>query len=107
MMTKDDKALWDKLCESILPIHEGKKKQMFIPKSNNTNIIDLHGFTIHEAYLQFKSFISESESKKVTVITGNGYISRELPIWADNIKDIREVEPINDYGAYKIYLYRK
>ena len=50
--------------------------------------LDLHGFTLEEAYQEFSDFIYsayEDSISKVEIITGNsGQIKKEFPHWAEN-----------------------
>ena len=80
--------------------------------------LDLHGFTLEEAFHSFKSFLlkhSQLHTKKIRIITGkgllgNGQIKRELPLWLER-KDIAplvlktETPPLNKGGNGALIIY--
>jgi DNA-nicking Smr family endonuclease len=73
--------------------------------------IDLHGYYIHNGWQQFNQRINEayfSGYKKCHVITGQGAMMRELPIWASNHPRIREcVQTKHNPGSFSIKLKKK
>jgi DNA-nicking Smr family endonuclease len=72
--------------------------------------LDLHGFTIHDAWRKFSIWIQDIQQdrsiKSVTVVTGQGEIHKELPRWCDNMSFIREIQPHFSNGAYQILFYK-
>ena len=72
--------------------------------------LDLHGFTVYDAWKRFTRWIHEAQKdkniKSVTVVTGQGKIHKELPRWCDNMDFIREILPHFHNGAYEIYFYK-
>lgn len=73
--------------------------------------IDLHGYTIHEAWKSFNNAITEAYfqgEKKVIVITGQGAMMREIMTWAHNHPRIRECTqtPYNP-GSFSIKLKKR
>lgn len=73
--------------------------------------LDLHGYTVHDAWRQFKAHTEICELngiRKFTVITGRGKIYDELPKWAEAIPSISEVlVPMRGPGSYQIVLKKK
>jgi DNA-nicking Smr family endonuclease len=68
--------------------------------------LDLHGYTVHNAWARFCAFIVDCKyagHKSVVIVTGQGEIEKELPVWADLDPNIRSCEQANP-GAYRIYL---
>ena len=69
-------------------------------------MLDLHGYTLHVAWKEFCSHITncyQQKLKTTTVITGQGEIAKELPIWAENNKHIREcIKSKRNPGMYII-----
>ena len=56
-------------------------------------MIDLHGYHVHEAWKQFTNQIDNiyyTGAKRVTVVTGQGAIMREMPTWITNNPKIKE-----------------
>ena len=56
-------------------------------------MLDLHGYTLHVAWKEFSSHMTDCYHQKLkttSVITGQGEIAKELPVWADNNKHVRE-----------------
>ncbi len=58
--------------------------------------LDLHGFTLEDAYQEFTDFIYEAYQgsiPKVEVITGkSGQIRKEFPHWAESSHQIQYIE---------------
>ena len=73
--------------------------------------IDLHGYHIHEGWHKFNRAIDEAyfnNRRKVIVITGQGSMMRELPIWANNHLRIREVkQQKHNPGSFTVILKKK
>jgi DNA-nicking Smr family endonuclease len=74
--------------------------------------IDLHGYHIHEGWRKFKQAIDDAylnNYRRVTVITGQGAMMKELPTWADNHPRIREVKQPHKHnpGSFTIILTKK
>ena len=73
--------------------------------------IDLHGYHIHEGWKIFNRLITEAyldNYKRVTVITGQGAMMKELPVWAQNHSRVREVKQQKyNPGSFTIYLKKK
>ena len=121
----NDLELWKNIKKYVKPLvkHQVVKQ---IPKSyinakkdyGFPYIIDLHGYTVHNAYLTLIDFIIyhyHEKSKYVTVITGKGtpekesLIHSEIEGWLNNpfFKNyVRDYEWINGNGAMRIYLIR-
>jgi DNA-nicking Smr family endonuclease len=56
--------------------------------------IDLHGYTIHEAWREFNTAIDNAYfagRTSTVVVTGQGAIMREFPTWATQHARVREV----------------
>ena len=57
--------------------------------------LDLHGFTLEDAYEEFTDFIFESYDNNipnVEVITGkSGQIRKEFPFWSENNHQIKSI----------------
>lgn len=74
--------------------------------------IDLHGYHTHEGWRKFNRAIDEAyfaNWNRVTVITGQGAMMRELPIWASNHEKIREIKQPQKHnpGSFTIILKKK
>jgi DNA-nicking Smr family endonuclease len=55
--------------------------------------IDLHGYTVHNAWKQFNTLIEDAyydNQKRVEVVTGQGKIMQEMPSWIQTHPLIRE-----------------
>lgn len=77
-----------------------KKPQKHIPK------IDLHGFTIQEAYTYFREYAEIYSNSGITVfevITGkSGQIRKEFPIWLEALGYDGTVSSHD--GSFMVYL---
>lgn len=71
-------------------------------------MLDLHGYTIHVAWNEFKKHVADCYHQKVKttmVITGQGDISKELPTWATNSLHVRScVQSQRNPGMYTIHI---
>jgi DNA-nicking Smr family endonuclease len=66
--------------------------------------LDLHGFTVQEAYQVARRFLNDREGT-VTVITGrSGEICKEFPTWAALHPNVRTCSQMNGGGAFLIKL---
>lgn len=70
--------------------------------------IDLHGYTIHDAWKEFNTAIDRAYfdgRRSVVVVTGQGLMMREFPTWAHNHTKVREVKqhPKNP-GSFSVKL---
>lgn len=121
-LNTDDINLWNEVKNKVTPIKKNIVKELPFyhisieyPKPL-VYILDLHGYTIQEAYDKLKIFINkhkEHKSKYIIVITGKGRITKEGAIHKE-IKDwlltkefkekIKSSEWINGNGALKIFL---
>jgi len=121
-LSSNDIAFWNEFKSKIIPIKKNivNKSSLYhisikYPKPH-VYILDLHGYTIQEAYDKLKIFINkhkEYKSKYVIVITGKGSIKKEGAIhkeirdWllTEEFKEkIKSSEWINGNGALKIFL---
>lgn len=118
-----DNELWEKIKKETKPLV--KKQVVKQLEYNNIPIkfeppllyeLDLHGYTIQEAYIVLLSFIEKhikNKTKYITIITGKGSLNKESLIHSE-IEDwfetryfspyIREYKWINGNGALKIFL---
>jgi len=73
--------------------------------------LDLHGYTVHEAWEHFREFINTESQDKYrkysVIITGNGKIQQELPRWCDSHECIRDVQPLDRSAGFRIYFYKR
>ena len=121
---QDDIAMWNKLISTVTPLKKTKvktevHKQYFRKVMHSVSyILDLHGYTVQEAYNTVIDFISRHHrinTNHITIITGKGIndkglIKNEIVDWLNtNIlkQYIKSYKWTNDNGALKIYLKRK
>ena len=132
MLTDEDKKLWEAYTQTVTPIKKVKTNSRLKDfgkkliktfcfkrreKQNVPNILDLHGFTVEEAYALFGRFLNyhfENGTRKIVVITGKGkdgkgLLKNEFPKWleTDQIKEkiqIANCTVKNDGGAFEITL---
>jgi len=61
--------------------------------------LDLHSFTVHQAYLRCQDFIYQhlqQGTHYVTVITGRGgQIADEFPAWIKNLPGVKKITPLD------------
>ena len=71
------------------------------------NILDLHGYTLDDAYIETLEFLKDMHKDKVKtvkVITGKGAIAKEFPFWIEKSSYIKKFEPTSDGGCWIITL---
>ena len=60
------------------------------------NVLDLHGYTLDDAYIETLEFLKDMHKDKVKtvkVITGKGAIAKEFPFWIEKSSYIKKFEP--------------
>lgn len=70
------------------------------------NTLDLHGYYLHDAWNEFRSFVNDTyylKEVQCRVITGHGSIQKELPYWANQIPKITRITPSHDGGSFTIH----
>lgn len=72
--------------------------------------LDLHGYTVNDAYYKTNDFIYENyirNNKSIIVITGkSGQIHKEFKMWVSTNKYVKNIEILGKGGAYKILIKR-
>lgn len=113
-LSQDDQEIWQAFTS-----HLQDDKDIISPKYTYNEItsrkLDLHDYTVNEAWIRFKEFINMHYSngdKSVVVITGRtGQIASEFIAWCSKISIIRAWEPISrnngPAGSFRVYLKRK
>lgn len=70
--------------------------------------VDLHGLAIQQGYQVFNRSIESAyfnRQKKITIITGQGMMMRELPTWCYNNAYVRDFTPHkHNPGSFTIKL---
>ena len=126
-MTPEDFKYWAQFITGIAPLKRKKGEQTVKPvlkerlkikprtEKTVSYFLDLHGFTIQEAYdtvLRFLNLHFALSSKSIVVITGKGLkgegkIKKEISLWFETEKfkeKISKYETENGGGAIRIYL---
>ena len=73
--------------------------------------LDLHGYTVYDAYKKFVEHISDcyyNEIKETVIVTGYGQIGDEITAWTHHnayIKHIARLDP--NKGAYRVRIKQK
>jgi DNA-nicking Smr family endonuclease len=111
-----DLELWKEYVKGVnpkgTPSGRTTKRNQHIRTNPRSSVptLDLHGMTVHDAFLSFTAFIQKAhfnESKQVVIITGrSGQIRREFLGWLDNRKIhvlVREVTKKNE-GSFLLKL---
>lgn len=71
--------------------------------------LDLHGFTIHDAWKEYRKTTQEQywkERKYIVVITGVGAMNMQFHHWVTNDPYATSYEKLND-GAWKVSIKKK
>lgn len=114
MLTEDDIKLWETYTKVIVPInikYENISRKNKRIKVNNISIstkLDLHNYTVQDAYRLFNEFIQHHYdflNKRLVVITGkSGIIRQEFESWCKQNRHIRSVILQGDGGSYMVKL---
>ena len=67
--------------------------------------LDLHGYTVHDAWQKYQNFISSVDAKSVVVVTGQGQIEQEFLRW-NHPSQVREIQKLPSRGAFRIMFYK-
>lgn len=71
--------------------------------------LDLHGYTIHDAWKEFRRATQDQywkDKKYIIVITGMGAMNMQFHHWVVNDQYASKYEKLND-GAWKVYIKKK
>jgi DNA-nicking Smr family endonuclease len=78
---------------------------------NYRSVIDLHGYTIHQGWEKFNETINNcylNGQNKIVVITGQGLMMREFPVWCDNHYYVKSCnQSKNNPGSFTLKLKKK
>ena len=132
MLNEEDKALWNAYCKTVTPLKKTSKFKIlgqkitksipFIRKAKLTIpiILDLHGFTVQDAYsifIRFFNYHLEQKTNTIIIITGKGkddkgVLKSEFPKWIEHPEIqkniIRCIQPISyGGGAFELTLKKK
>lgn len=72
--------------------------------------LDLHGFTVHQAWKETNKFIIESYflgHKNIVIICGHGLIKQEIEEWFKLHKKVQSFKPLRNGGSYTIRLVKR
>lgn len=70
-------------------------------------MLDLHGYTIHTGWKEFKEYIDQAyldKKKSVTIITGKGAMHREFNNWCSCNPKIRDCDEYKTGGSWRVRL---
>ena len=99
-MNDEDKAIWSAFIKTVVPLKSQPKgffervRYIFRRPPMTQKLptcLDLHGFTLQEAFDVFRDFLDRHYllgTRKITVITGKGpkeqgALKREFPLWLE------------------------
>ena len=72
--------------------------------------LDLHGYTIHQAWKEANQFITEAYyhgNKKVTIICGHGIIKQEIEEWFALHPKVRDFVLLRNGGSYVLKIAKR
>lgn len=95
-LSNDEQKLWLSYMEKLTSLPAMVPCR---PVSKLNYKLDLHNFTVHQAFLRCQDFIGQhiqQGSHYVTIITGrSGQIADEFPAWCRNIPAIKKIVPLD------------
>lgn len=112
-MVKDikDINLWLEYIKEVSPLDRSTLSETIIPSKKISinprpalgNTLDLHGFTLNEAFDKLELFLQEhyyNRNRNVKIITGaSGDIKQYFPHWLDNPRLRRYVSSYNNINS--------
>jgi DNA-nicking Smr family endonuclease len=107
MMDEESKSLWEKVCATVNRLGQPRSPRVRVsPEPKPASTLDLHGFTVQDAFYATKQFINRPNAPLVlTIITGkSGTICREFPEWCWRLDRVRSVTQMNGGGAFEVRL---
>ncbi len=73
--------------------------------------LDLHDYSLEDAYQKCQEFITEAyrdNIKKIEIVTGkSGPIRREFPYWAESNHQVQYIEPSWHGGSFIVKIQKK
>lgn len=104
-----DAHLWTHVRRSVIPLGQPCPGRPRRPDpEREPSAIDLHGDTIHRAYLRVRDTISAARAagrRDLVVVTGrSGSIRGEFPSWAALHPGVIAMDPMHGGGAYRLRL---
>ena len=131
-MKQEDMDVWNEVIKTVTPLGQTEKlpllKRLFprrffyFSRPPLSTRLDLHQFTLQEAFDAFNGFINEHGvlgTRSVLVVTGKGadgkgLLRKEFPLWTERagirekIQRIEQAPPhMGGEGAFLVYLKRK
>ena len=117
-MTPDAERIWTEATAGIKPLprrplvpFEPKRGRVPIRDPFIDHTLDLHGFTIEDAFTETQRFVYNTRAfgyRYATVITGkSGAICEEFPAWVERIPAISRIETLNGGGAFRVYFRKR
>lgn len=109
-LNDQDAKVWEQYCKNF-----DDNSWASTPKYSLETVLpgrlDLHGYTIHNAWVAFGEFIEQHHlagTKTVVIVTGrSGQIAREFKEWCRRNQHIRRYLPIetrSGVGSYRVEL---
>ncbi len=126
-MPEQDNSIWTQFVQSVRPLrHRTDVAERSMPpclrvrkapERTLSYTLDLHGYTVEEAYQCLKLFFlthMKAESRKIQIITGKGLsktgkIKNEIMLWMDTPffrEKVSETKWMNDGGVLEVTLKR-
>jgi dsDNA-specific endonuclease/ATPase MutS2 len=109
-LSDEDLKIWKAVSSTVIPLGEPSPGFPKYEKIKTSKVLDLHNFSINDAYKILKEFLNDASSnnmKEVVIISGKGCIQnsirRELPFWFDFSKNVKSFKNIND-GSFSVKL---
>lgn len=107
-ITDEERKFWLRVMSLPLFINPViiKQTREAAERSTFNRQLDLHGYTVQDAWHKVNSYIDEAKRlgiMEVVVITGkSGDICKEFPSWVSYRIDVISCKPQNDGGAFTL-----
>lgn len=104
---KNGETWWDAVKATVTPLGGPKTRVRARPMAQARHSLDLHGMTVHDAYMAVMEFFASTQHRKVQIITGkSGQIRQEFVRWIENDRRVSRIIPKSGGGSYEIHFAR-
>ena len=115
-LSDQERELWSRITKDVAPLDRSPVSpleplpitRVSAPRSVPQGpVLDLHGLTLHDAFVQSKAHIENAYGRfrYVVIITGlSGQIHDEFPSWVTGHRLVRSINSLRGGGAWEIWL---
>lgn len=100
IISEEDLKLWNEYCKKYI---NNITTKLYTYDVQDKISIDLHGYSLQDAYNKVNYILSLEHIKEIRIITGkSGKINKEFLYWIEGNKRIKRITKENDGGSFLI-----